>query len=223
MRKLLVSQKVNIDSHGILTDVLESSLVQYFTALGITLYPVSNFSGSLDNFLGGVMFEGLILSGGGDVNPECIDADQEMVFRHFPEREEVERCLIRKMIEKKMPVLGICHGMQLLNCYFGGRLTADIHSHEDEYRKPGSNHPIHIEKEILGLSGTFEINHYHNHGVRRSQVAPLFNIFAVDTDYDVVEGIVHKELQILGIHWHPERNSPDNELNRRIIKGFFKI
>jgi gamma-glutamyl-gamma-aminobutyrate hydrolase PuuD len=223
MRKLLISQKVEINRHGELIETLEASLIKYFNSLGAVLFPVSNFTNSVEDYISCIEYEGLILSGGGDVNPDFITTSEEKSFSYFPERDKTEYFLINNTIVKKMPILGICHGMQVLNCYFGGKITANIHSGESNVRKPRLNHSITINKDIFGFRGNFEINHYHDHGIRRDQVASVFNIFAVDAEYNVVEGIIHKDLQILGISWHPERNSPDSEFNKHIIKSFFKI
>lgn len=223
MRRLLISQRVRVDQHGEPCDVLEKSLVIYFSSYGIKLYPVSNFLSDPGEFVQGVKYDGLILSGGGDVNPQFIDMKDTHRIDYSPEREQVETFLIEKALEEGLPILGICHGMQQLNCYFGGRITADIHSAEKATRRPRLNHSIRIEKKLFGLDSTYDINHYHDNGIRKAQIAPTFDIFALDSECDVIEGIVHKNLPILGINWHPERESPDNEINKIIIKGFFNL
>jgi putative glutamine amidotransferase len=223
MHKFLISQKIEFNRHRELTDALDHSLIKYFNSIGTLLYPVPNFTNSIADYIDGIEYEGLILSGGGDVNPDFIEANGERAFSYFTERDKTEYYLINKLIEKNMPILGICHGMQVLNCFFGGKLTADIHSSKSSVRKPRLNHSINIQKSIFGLSGSFEINHYHDHGIHRDQVATVYDIFAVDAEFDVVEGIIHKDLRIMGINWHPERNSPDDEFNKHIIKYFFRI
>ncbi len=223
MLRLLISQRANVDCHGQFMDVLESGLTKYFNSLGIIIYPVSNYVGDVEAYLEGIQYKGLILSGGGDVSPQFIDMKTNKSISYSPERDQVEHYIIKKMISRKMPIFGICYGMQQLNCYFGGRIAKNIHNNETLCRKPQLNHSINIEKNIFGLSGKYNVNHYHDNGIRRTKVASTFDVFAVDSDYDVVEGIIHKDLPIIGINWHPERDSPDDEFNKRIIKGFFKI
>jgi putative glutamine amidotransferase len=221
MLRLLISQRVNSNCHGLLTDVLESSLTKYFNSLGIIICPVSNFLDDVELYLEGIQYNGLILSGGGDVNPRFVDMKTNQSINYSPERDKCERNLISKMISLKMPTLGICYGMQQLNCYYGGRVTASIHCEEKQSRKPGLNHSINIEKNVFGLSGKYDVNHFHDNVIKNDQVASNFDIFAVDSDYDVVEGIIHKDLPIVGINWHPERDSPDDEFNKQLIKEFF--
>ena len=221
MLRLLISQRVNRDCHGLLTDVLESNLTRYFSSLGIVVCPVSNFLDDVELCLKDIQYNGLILSGGGDVNPRFVDMKTNQSINYSPERDQCECNLISKMISLKMPILGVCYGMQQLNCYFGGRITRNIHDNETLSRRPKLNHSINIEKKIFCLSGEYVVNHFHDNGIKKEQVASNFDVFAVDADYDVVEGIVHKDLPIVGINWHPERDSPDDEFNKQLIKGFF--
>lgn len=209
-----------VDQNDEPNDNLEKSLVMFFNTYGINLYPVSNFLSDPGDYLQGIKYDGLILSGGGDVNPKFIDNESSHQINFSPEREKIENYLLKTALTEKVPILGICRGMQQLNCFFGGRMTAGIHMAEKTSRKPRLNHSIHIEKNIFGLDGIYYINHYHDHGIRRDQVPSSFDIFAMDSEYDVVEGIIHKDLPILGINWHPERKSPDIELNKIIIHGF---
>lgn len=119
--------------------------------------------------------------------------------------------------------MGICYGMQLLNCYFGGGLTADVHRGAKDRRRPGTGHEAGILMPVYGISGVCTVSQYHDNGVRLDEVAPCFDVFARDAEYDVAEGIIHKDLPIIGIQWHPERDPSDRGFNERLIKGFFGI
>ena len=224
MYNLFISQKVIIDPHGQKLDALEMSYTSYFDSLGIMLHTVSNFTKDLDTYLSMINYDGLILSGGGDVNPACYISKGSKDFNYFPERERTETCLVKRMVEEKKPILGICHGMHQLNCFFGGKIIANIHENEKPARrKPKLNHRITIGKPSFGLSGQYEVNHYHNDGIKKSCLADCFDVLATDSDFGNIEGCIHKDLPIIAIQWHPERTSPDPEINKRLICGIFKI
>lgn len=222
MINLLITQRAGTDRHGEPIDILEKSYTVYFNSIGINLLPVSNFIEDVDGFLKVLDYEGLIMSGGGDVNPSCCVGGESSDFKYSPERDRVERALIETLLARGKPIFGVCYGMQQLNCYFGGSITPAIHSGHRDSRRPGLDHNVSITGEIFGLKGEFRVNHYHDHGVSKADVAAPFNIFAEDLDFGVVEGIVHSELPIMGIQWHPERASPDEPFNEKIIKNFFK-
>lgn len=223
MLNFLISQRVSLDSHGQIFDGLEAGYTRFFSSLGITLYPVSNFVQDVETYLRGIKYDGLILSGGGDINPKFLEHDhKDFSLNHSPEREHVCYALIQNMLAHKLPIIGICYGMQLLNCYFGGKIVGEIHRHEMDFRKPGNEHAIIIEENFFNFRGEYLVNHYHNHGLRSGTVARCFDIFARDADFDVVEGFIHKELAILGIQWHPERPAPDVEFNRRLLTTFLQ-
>jgi putative glutamine amidotransferase len=221
MFKFLISQRIVKDAHGTMVDMLERAYTDYFERFGIVLYPVSNFLKEIQNYLGEVKYNGLILSGGGDINPQFYKMSKGLPpCNYFPERDKTENFLIEKMISLKLPILGICHGAQLLNCFFNGRITQNIHKDDLPYRNPNVNHYINIVKPVFDLSGRFYVNHFHNNGIKEGQVADCFDIFAIDSEFDVVEGIIHKDLPIIGIQWHPERMSFNETLNRSLIKNF---
>ncbi|MFC2061368.1 gamma-glutamyl-gamma-aminobutyrate hydrolase family protein [Elusimicrobiota bacterium] len=204
----LISQRIDA-LYGKPTDVLESDYTKFYNSLGINIYPVSNFSKDLKDDLANIEYNGLILSGGGDLGGH-------------PERDRTCSFLIDRMMTEKLPVIGICYGMHLLNHYFGGELTVDVHKDEKDRRKPGIDHEIVIEKGYFSYSGNHPVNHYHNHGIREEGLADCLEIFAMDKDFDVVEGIIHENLPIFAIQWHPERVSPEPELNEGLIKEFLE-
>src|SRR5436305_4929888 len=88
------------------------------------------------------LIDGLILAGGADIDPSTYGAQPHpMTGAAEPERDRTEIALTRRAVERDMPVLGICRGMQLINVAFGGTLRQhlpDEVGHEEHRRFPGS-------------------------------------------------------------------------------------
>lgn len=221
MLNMLISQRVLKDRHGEAIDALEKAYTEYFNSLDIRLYPVSNFTVDVDAYLSGIDYHGLILSGGGDVSPSSVEGGSQAI-EYSPDRDRTEDRLIKIMLEEGKPILGICYGMQKLNCYYGGKVTEAIHKDVSDKRRPKFDHYVRIVKEMCGLKGEYMVNHYHNQGIRRAALAAPFETVAVDAQFDVVEAMIHKTERIFAIQWHPERPSPDNDLSRTLIEGFLK-
>ena len=85
--------------------------------------------------------------------------------------------------------------MQILNQFFGGSICK-LNKHTNK------NHKITIFKN--NNKYIREVNSFHNWGIKKTNLSPLFNTFAKAQD-NSVEGIIHKTLPIVGLMWHPER------------------
>lgn len=157
-------------------------------------------------------FDGLILCGGGDVDPAAygqpLDGTEESSIK--PERDANEIDLIRQFIEAGKPVLGICRGQQILNVYFHGTLiqhlkNAPVHMHNPE---TGADN-VHA---TYALEGSFIDALYGLHPVTNSahhQAADVLGqgLHAVEwsEDGNVVEALQHESLPVYSVQWHPER------------------
>ena len=100
--------------------------------------------------------DGLILAGGHDVDPSFYGADPHpATTRTVPERDRIEIALARRAIERDMPLLGICRGMQVLNVAFGGTLLQhlpEVFGHDDHLRTrgtfDGSDHDVVLARRL---------------------------------------------------------------------------
>src|SRR5437764_4418650 len=108
--------------------------------LPLMIAPEPELVGEPDELLARI--DGLILSGGVDVDPATYGAHPHPETRGCtPERDAFEIALIRRAVELDMPVLGVCRGMQLLNVAYGGTLLQhlpDTFGHHDHRRAPGN-------------------------------------------------------------------------------------
>ena len=131
---------------------------------------------------------GLLLPGGGDIHG-----------RLPPE----ETFLLRTFWEARRPILGICRGMQALNVFFGGTLHARIPGHQQV--QGDLIHPTRARgllSQLLGPAPLVNSNHHQAVRVLGEELCLLQQ--AAD---GTIEGFCHETLPILGVQWHPERQS----------------
>lgn len=159
--------------------------------------------------------DGLLLTGGGDVDPALYgEAPHEKLGRVIPERDAFEVALCREALSRRMPILAICRGQQVLNVATGGTLVQDIPSqltgggvdHDPDTERWGTAHEVRILpgtklRAILGAD-TIAVNSFHHQAVKDPGRGV---VVAARSEDDVVEGIeVAGQPFALGVQWHPE-------------------
>lgn len=161
--------------------------------------------------------DGLLLTGGLDVDPALYGETPHPTTEAAPERDRFEIPLSRGALAGDLPLLAICRGVQVLNVAAGGTLVQDIPSgvtsdlsHSINVPKDHFAHPIRVTPgtrlaEALGAAANLEtcdVNSRHHQSVAR--VAPEFVTSAVSPD-GVVEAIERPGATFcLGVQWHPE-------------------
>ena len=168
-------------------------------------------------------FGGLILSGGGDVDPKLYDdaTRHEKTYGVVRERDEMELDLIARFIEAGKPIAGICRGLQILAVYFGGRLhqhVPDVVNESSEGHRfskgYGCLHPVRCDPATrLGaaLRGVSETNSAH-HQAMHPDFPPRHLRVAARSPCGIVEAVECYDFAapILAVQWHPERLPPDH-------------
>ncbi len=158
--------------------------------------------------------DGLLLTGGDDVNPACYGEEVLPCCGDLtPERDHAEPILIRRALEKGMPILGICRGIEILNVTLGGALYQDIALQFGDtlkhpcYDIPASDaHAMHylpgtLLRSVIGLDESM-VNSRHHQAVKK--VAPGLKISAQAPD-GLVEGLEAEDGRpIMCVQWHPE-------------------
>ena len=171
--------------------------------------PNANMSLLLDRI------DGLLLSGGADINPILVGEDPVPALHGInTERDLFELTLTRLAYNRQIPMLGICRGIQVLAAALGGTIMQDIATylphtqlikHSQDADRATATHFVEAVEgsriaELLGKR--FAVNSFHHQAV--GQCGPRFRITAQSAD-GVIEAIESTEMKsIIGVQWHPE-------------------
>jgi putative glutamine amidotransferase len=162
--------------------------------------------------------DALVLGGGADIDPESqgVEAHSETVGTN-PDRDRFEIALARGALQRGIPLLGVCRGMQVLNIACGGTLDQHIPDrlgHEIHRPVPGAwaEHEVRIEAGSLAAeaAGTerLTVKSHHHQGIDR--IADKLTATAWATDDETVEAIESGDEDFaLGVLWHPEEDATD--------------
>ncbi len=183
----------------------------------------------VDDYLDRV--DGVIVTGGDfDVDPTLYgEKPSHDRVTTLPHRTAFEHALVRKALERNMPILGICGGHQLINVVFGGSLIQHIPAdwenpieHEQTHSRHESSHSVEIAEgtllnKIVGTTHA-EVNSVHHQAIKVPGEGVIINARAPD---GIIEGIEHPGYKFcLGIQWHPEFIISD--VDQRIFDAFIK-
>jgi putative glutamine amidotransferase len=168
--------------------------------------------------------DALVLGGGADIDPETHGADPHAeTFGTNPDRDRFEIALANAALERDMPLLGVCRGMQILNVACGGTLDQHLPErlgHERHRPVPGSwaEHDVRIEPGSLAASVAgselLTVKSHHHQGV--DSIPGALTASAWATDDQSVEAIESSDGRFaLGVLWHPEEDPAD-----RVIPAF---
>ena len=180
-------------------DALDIRLVALLWDLGFLPLPMASGIAAPADYLSALAPDGILLSGGNDIGSA-------------PLRDALEKAALDYAAYHRLPVLGICRGMQFINHYQGGSLRS-VSGHT------AVRHRIH--GPLVGEDSR-EVKSYHDHGLLEDDLGDGLEAVAWADD-GVVEALRHREHPWLGIMWHPEREEPvadaDRVLAKRHLKG----
>jgi putative glutamine amidotransferase len=172
---------------------------------------------------------GLLLPGGGDIDPAFYGRPRHPRTHNVNHRRDrYELTLLATALERDVPVLAICHGMQLLNVHMGGTLIQhlgdrdDVFDHDDGYPASEPRHGLRIrERSSLARyvgSSRIGVNSHHHQGI--DDVAPGLDEVAWSDD-GLLEGVVsHSHSWVVGVQWHPEVMAAEHEAQARLFEAF---
>lgn len=187
--------------------------------------PTSEGEGCVEELMR--FLDGLMLSGGGDLDPRIYGMEPQAVIRNpSPKRDEWEISLVNAAIEAGKPLLAICRGVQVLNVALGGTLHQEISSlntgigHEGE----GCSHFVDLAgpsrlRRIVGLDG-LRVNSSHHQAI--DQLGHDLVVVGRSRD-GLIEAVEHRDRPfVIGVQWHPERSYEVDPASRSIFRAFIR-
>jgi N5-(cytidine 5'-diphosphoramidyl)-L-glutamine hydrolase len=203
MKKVLVSQRVDyLADRNETRDALDQQLIRFLLRCELMPIPVPNGFFSVDDnhpqngikildWITEMNASGVVLSGGNDIG-SCF------------ERDMTERSLLEYASTKKLPVFGVCRGMQMIGVYAGVELI-DVVNH------------VKVRHQLAGEI-SHEVNSYHNQALK---TCPAGYVVSARSEDGEIEAIRHKDKKWEGWMWHPERELDFNAFEIESIKKLF--
>ncbi|HSE02740.1 MAG TPA: gamma-glutamyl-gamma-aminobutyrate hydrolase family protein [Methylomirabilota bacterium] len=178
----------------------------------------------------GAELDGLLLTGGGDVNPALFgEAPHPTLYDVAPSRDTLETAALHLALERGVPVLAVCRGIQLLNVVLGGSLYQDVatepgtqlpHSQKEPRDQPTHKVKVAPGSRLAETLGTdeLEVNSMHHQAIHRLGRGLTPVAWAPD---QLVEGTELDDPArfVLGVQWHPEELVGHSEPARRLFSA----
>jgi gamma-glutamyl-gamma-aminobutyrate hydrolase PuuD len=206
MARVGVTQRVvDLGDRGERRDALDQAWATWIGAGGDIAVPIPNRLSDVAGFVRALELDALVLSGGNDL------AHLPGATNVAPERDATEDVLLTEATARRIPVLAVCRGMQMLVTFWGGT-PARVDHHV------ACHHPIDRTVSPWPLRAG-PVNSFHDWGVHKGAVGATLEVLATAPD-GTVEAVAHRTLPHVGIMWHPERADPDpvdRELLARLI------
>ena len=202
--------------------------IQRAGALALMIPPDPDLDRDPDELL--ELLDGLILPGGSDIDPNAYGASPHPHTNGtVPERDRTELALARGAIDRDMPLLGICRGMQLINVARGGTLQQhlpDLVGHEEHLPQPGtfdgSDHDVRLTAGSLAALAAGETLHgtnsHHHQGVER--IGAGLEVTGRSVIDDLPEAIEAPGCRfLLGVQWHPEADQRSRVISALVVRA----
>ena len=176
------------------------------------------------------LLDGLILAGGADVDPSTYGAERHPATDQGSlERDEFELALARRALERDIPFLGICRGMQVMNVARGGTLVQDLPEREghDEHRRvrgtfDGADHDVRLRPGSLAARAAGEEHHaaksHHHQGVE--EIGEGLEVTGWAVVDELPEALEDADRHFaLGVQWHPEADETSRLIAALVVEA----
>jgi putative glutamine amidotransferase len=173
--------------------------------------------------------DGLIFAGGGDIAPERYNGEHHhTIYLVDEERDNFELALAQQALQRDIPVLGICRGLQIFNVVTGGTLVShvpDIYGEQIAHRLDHPRRPIphpaqvHPQTRLANILEATEITVMSWHHQAVQTVSDCWQTAAQAED-GVIEALEHRHHPwLIMVQWHPEL-SPYDPVHQRLFQAF---
>jgi putative glutamine amidotransferase len=174
-------------------------------------------------------FDGLLLTGGRDIDPKSYGQEPAPEAQDpNPARDRMEIGLLGQALDRDLPVLAICRGLQLFNVYHGGTLIQHLAGdpHRSKQPPPDPAKPMHDVivapntklAAILG-EGKHPVNSRHHQAIDKLGAKLLISAKSVGDG--VVEGVERPDKDFaVAVQWHPEDQVQSNETQLKLFRAF---
>ncbi len=170
--------------------------------------------------------DALVLTGGADIDPARYQGSAQPESSYRPERDSWETALLTAALERDIPVLGVCRGLQLINVALGGTLeqhVPDRVGHDRHRPAPGRFSEIDVRVEpgslLNRLVGDRITVSCHHHQALLTP-APSLRAVAHAQEDSTVEAAEDPDRDfLLGVQWHPEQDSIDLRLFTGLVRA----
>jgi putative glutamine amidotransferase len=175
--------------------------------------------------------QGVLLTGGGDLDSARFDEPRHRTVSGVSAaRDRLEIALVEHALARRLPVLAICRGVQVLNVALGGSLYQDLPSdpgtpllHSQEAPRDETTHRVRVVpgsrlEEVLGAS-ELHVNSFHHQAIKR--LGRGLAAVAFSEPDGVIEGaeLPDSSRFVLGVQWHPEELEPREKTAQRLFRA----
>jgi putative glutamine amidotransferase len=176
--------------------------------------------------------DGLLLTGGADLDPSRYGEAVNGARVVEPGRDALEDEAFRAALAARVPVLGVCRGLQAINVFAGGSLLQHLEGHESEpYPSPAvTHHPIRLTGGsrlalILGETDDLDVNSYHHQAITPERLGSGLRIAATAQHAgagELVEAVesTDPDRWLVGVQCHPERTESSPPVFERLWAAF---
>ena len=203
-QKIALTQRVDINpATKERRDCLDQRWAPFLEQLGFGVVPVPNGLKDPVGWFREHNFTGLVLSGGNDLS-HLPDANNPS-----PERDQTETALVEECRQHKIPVVGVCRGLQMVNHILGGSQRR-CHNHV------ATRHALQLAPGADEIWKHAEVNSYHDWGIAADDLADGLQPLCFSED-GMIEAFSSRDQPVWGLMWHPERETPTCNTDQKLF------